>query len=170
MKNINEVITDPKIFLDELFRRLEEVGFNADPYFMDHICFRVGTPEEYETKKVEMAALGNLLVESMVNGRMIATYKLHSPIAYKNRLIDVVELPAPKPGSHYESGLEHVEFVTTENLHDFVKKHPGQKFETGGIDKKFNADITLRLGDYCIRFHNQTLEEVIEIEKGMANV
>ena len=89
----------------------------------------------------------------------------HSPILYKGRKIDVLELPAPKPGHSYASGLEHVEFVAKESLQSIVDAYPSCSFETQGINKEINADITLRLGEYCIRFHNQTLEDVIAQEK-----
>jgi predicted metalloenzyme YecM len=166
-KSLNEIISDPIIFLEKLFSMIDESGMNVDSYFLDHICYRVGTESEYSAKKAELLNLGTLLIESMVNGRMISTFKLHSPIIYKNRVIDVLELPAPKPGKTYESGLEHVEFVATHPLSEFLAKYPELDFEIFGINKALNADITLKLGEYCIRFHNQTLEEVIQAEKNV---
>ena len=172
MKSLSEVIGDPIIFLDEIFHRLEEIELDIAPYFLDHLCYRVGSEEEYQTKKSELEKLGNLLVESMVNGRLISTFKLHQAIAYKNRLIDVLELPAPKPDHAYKSGLEHVEFVTKDALQKIVDRYPQYNFEVFGIHKKINADITLKLGEYCIRFHNHTLEDVIkkEIQEEIKNV
>ena len=164
-KPLNDIITDPIVFLDKLFGMIDESGVNVDSYLLDHICYRVGTTDEYEIKKSELLDHGDLLIESMVNGRLISTFKFHSPIVYKNRKIDVIELPAPKPGKTYESGLEHVEFVATHPLSEIVEKYPKLNFEIFGINKAFNADVTLKLGEYCIRFHNLTLEEVIEAEK-----
>lgn len=163
-KALNDIITDPIVFLDRLFGMIDERGVNVDSYLLDHICYRVGTTEEYEVKKRELLDHGTLLIESMVNGRLISTFKLHSPIVYKNRNIEVIELPAPKPGKSYESGLEHVEFVATHPLSEIVEAYPQHEFEVFGINKAINADVTLKLGEYCIRFHNQTLEEVIEKE------
>ncbi len=167
MKTLAEVITDPVSFLDKLFGMLEDIELDVEKYELDHICYRVSSQGEYETKKTELAPLGELLIESMVNGRMIATYKLHEPITFKNRKIYLVELPSPKPNHSYVSGLEHVEFVTKEPLQKIIDKYPQYSFEAFGIHKKINADITLKLGDYCIRFHNQSLEEVIKLEKKM---
>lgn len=164
-KALNTIISDPKIFLDQLFSLIEKAGMSVDEYFLDHICYRVGSEAEYQQKKAELHEHGDMLIESMVNGRMIATFKLHSPILYKNRKIDVLELPAPKPGHAYASGLEHVEFVSKQSLQSIVDENPACIFETQGINKEINADITLRLGEYCIRFHNQTLEDVIAEEK-----
>ena len=169
MKNLNDIISDPQVFLEKLFGMIEDIDLNVEKYFLDHICFRVASLEEYHEKKAELLHHGEMLVESMVNGRMIATFKLHSPIVYKNRKIELIELPAPKPGHSYASGLEHVEFVTKEPLHKIVERYPQYAFETFGIHKKINADITLKLGEYCIRFHNQSLEDVIKEEIKLAN-
>lgn len=164
-KTLNDIITDPQIFLDEIFSEIEKSKIDVSDCYLDHICYRVATLSEYETKKSELSKLGELLIESMVNGRLISTFKFHSPIIYKDRKIDVIELPAPKPNKTYKSGLEHVEFVTTKTLKEFVELYPHLTFETSGIDKKINADVTLHFGEYCIRFHRQTLEDVIKEEK-----
>ncbi len=168
MKALNDIITDPHVFLEKLFGMIEDIDLDVDKYFLDHLCFRVASEAEYQEKKKELINHGELLIESMVNGRMIATFKLHSPIVFKNRKIDVLELPAPKPGHSYQSGLEHVEFVTKDPLQKIVDRYPQYAFEVFGIHKKINADITLKLGEYCIRFHNQTLEDVIKEEKKIA--
>jgi predicted metalloenzyme YecM len=129
------------------------------------LCYRVENVEEYEAKKALLKDHGDMLIESIVNGRNIATFKLHQPIVFQNRSIHLLELPSPKEGHSYKSGLEHIEFVTKEPLAKIVARYPQFAFETFGINKKINADITLKLGDFCIRFHNQSLEEVIAMEK-----
>ena len=163
--SLADIITDPHTYLEDLFGRLEALNLDVSPYYLDHICYRVATQAEYDEKKIALLTYADLIIESMVNGRMISTYKLHSPIIFKDRKIDVLELPAPKPGHTFESALEHVEFVTTGPLKDLVDKYSALPFQTAGIDKELNADITLKLPGLCIRFHNQSLEEVIEIEK-----
>ena len=167
--HLNDIISDPILFLSDLFDKLDDIGLDVEPFFLDHICYRVASLAEYETKKEQLKEHGKILIESMVNGRMIATFKLHTPILFRNRKIDVLELPAPKPNHAYASGLEHVEFVTKKPLQSVVERYPQYAFEVFGIHKKINADITLKLGEYCIRFHNQTLEEVIALENKMAS-
>lgn len=163
-KSLAEVITDPILFLEDLFSKLSDIDLDVENFELDHICYRVQSMEEYNIKKSELAPFGELLVESMVNGRLISTFKLQDPIVYKNRKIYLIELPSPKPAHSYKSGLEHVEFVTKQPLQKIVERYPQYSFEVFGIHKKVNADITLKLGDYCIRFHNQSLEEVIKKE------
>ncbi len=164
-KSLSDVIGDPIVFLEDLFSKIDDIELNVDKYELDHICYRVESIELYKTKKEELAHLGELLIESMVNGRLISTYKLYEPIVYKNRKIYLIELPSPKSSHSYSNGLEHVEFVTKDPLQKIIDRYPQYSFEAFGIHKKINADITLKLGDYCIRFHNQSLEDVIKLEK-----
>lgn len=167
MKTLAEIITDPIVFLDDLFSKIDEIELDVEKYELDHICYRVETLAEYKIKKAELTEVSTLLIESMVNGRLISTFKLYEPIVYKKRSIYLIELPAPKAMHSYPSGLEHAEFVTKEPLQKIVDRYPQYSFEVFGIHKKINADITLKLGDYCIRFHNQNLEEIINLEKRM---
>ncbi|MGZ3789959.1 MAG: VOC family protein [Bacteriovorax sp.] len=164
-KKLSEIIGDANVFLDDLFGKINDIELNVDNYELDHICYRVESIDQYNQKKEELIHHGELLIESMVNGRMISTFKLHEPIVYKKRKISLVELPSPKQGHSYKSGLEHVEFVTKEPLQKIIDRYPQYSFEAFGIHKKINADITLKLGEHCIRFHNQSLEDVIKLEK-----
>lgn len=166
MKSLNDSIGNAEAFLEKLFSMLEDIELDiVEKLELDHICYRVSTMEEYKTKKEELNSFGTLLVESTVNGRLISTFKLNEPIIFKNRKIFLIELPQPKNTFSYKTGLEHAEFVTREPLQKIVNRYPQFAFETFGINKKINADITLKLGDFCIRFHNQSLEDVIKLEK-----
>ena len=52
------------------------------------------------------------LTESMIGGRPISAFKpLKSIPVDEIRTVECIEVPCPKEGSYYESGLEHVEFV-----------------------------------------------------------
>lgn len=93
--SFEDIVGDPAPFLDRIFAGLASVGINVDSYMLDHVCYRVATEEEYESAKRKFEALGSrLLVENIISGRMIATYKLSKPYMYKGRAIDVVELPS----------------------------------------------------------------------------
>ncbi len=162
---LDDIIGNPLVFLEELFSRINDIELDVTPYFLDHICYRVESVSDYKLKKEQLMLHGELLIESMINGRLISTFKLHTPIEFDKRKIELLELPAPKAGHAYKAGLEHAEFVTTTPLQKIVAKYPQYAFEVFGIHKKINADITLKLGNFCIRFHNQSLEDVIKFEK-----
>lgn len=131
----------------------------------DHACFRVKTMEEYSTFKTRFQLIGDLLIESMVGGRMISTFRLHSPLIGKHYETDILELPQPKVGTDYETGFEHLEFVIDSSFESFSNTHPDVEFDWKGTHKDFNPELRMQLGKYSVKFHHQTLEKVIEIEK-----
>ena len=90
------MIEDYRRFLDMILGIIEIVGIDVRGYELDHMCWRVETEEQYEEYKEELSKMGELLVESEVKGRMISVYKLDKPLVYGERVIDVIELPAPK--------------------------------------------------------------------------
>ncbi len=164
MDELKKIIGDYDIFLDSVFAMIEDIDLDVEKLPVDHLCYRVETLNEYEEVKNLLSPLGHLLTEAEINGRPISTFKLHQAIVYKNRSIPMIELPAPKEEKAYKSGLEHLEFVTKEPLQKIVNRYPMVAFETYGIHKKVNPDITLKLGAYCIRFHNDDLETIIKKE------
>jgi len=165
MSPIETPITSPTTFLDKLFSSLAEVHIDVSTFFLDHICYRVETAEEYERYKNMLADYGTLLSETMVSGRLISTYKLHEPIVYKDRRIPLLELPSPKPGKHYSKGLEHAEFVIDTSFENFMAMYPEVQFETKDLKKEINPDIRISFDGYSVKFHQQSLEEVIKFEQ-----
>jgi len=104
MHPIYQLLGDPTPFLDQIFSFLKQAGINMSTNELDHICYRVETIDRYLLLKEELDQLGTLLVESNINGRAIATYKLHQAITYQKRTISCIELPSPKEGSFYSEG------------------------------------------------------------------
>ncbi len=163
------MLPDHHPFLDELFRRLTDNSGALDHLFIDHICYRVETDARYRELREYLLQQGNtLLVESIIGGRSIATFKLSTPLPYGNRRIPLLELPAPKPGSFYPEGYEHVEFVTDRPLVAFCDQLPAllavpaANYDRKGLSKARNADLRVKLGDgYNVKFHEQSLEAVI---------
>ena len=134
---------------------------------MDHICYRVASKKRYEELKATLLQEYELLAESMIKGRPICTFKMSQGFEYYDRLVDVLELPSPKEGKPYEEGYEHVEFVLDEDFTSFMNRYPHITFDQSGMGKPLNADIRVQLGKFAVKFHLQSLERVIEIEKKM---
>lgn len=164
-------------------------SINQYSYVPDHVCWRTETLEEY-TKLVTALSSSDdwtMLVESDVGGRSIATFQMKVGISFgsdgngdgdgnddtnEHRMIDVVEIPAPKEGSPYESGLEHVEYVisikgdnddeegrsrsalvTSSPLNDhahqelltgFMDTFPDIKWNTKAKAKEINPDVSTK--------------------------
>ncbi len=165
MIELDNILGESSEFLDAIFKNLAIYGIDVSKFELDHICYRVATKNEYLSTKQNLLKIGNILVESDVNGREITTFKLNQPIVYQSRIITILELPSPKMNSHYESGFEHVEFVIDGNLEDFQLKYPKIDFDKKAMKKTFNRDLRISFGAISVKFHEQSLERVIEIEE-----
>ena len=153
-------------FLSETFKLLAKHEVDLKGLTIDHVCYRTLTEENYTKIKKYLRSYGKLLVESMVGGRMIATYEFNYPVEFQGFVIPLIEVPAPKVGSHYREGFEHIEVVISESFESFMTKYPKLKFDISAQDKELNAEIRIKLDQFIsVKFHHQSLKEVIEIEQ-----
>ena len=129
--SIYQLLGDFNPFLDRIFQYLSAKKVDVKRYELDHICYRVETEERYQALKKSLTSIGELLTESQIGGRAIASIKLKKPIVYKDRKIWVIELPAPKKGSFYKEGFEHVEFVIDVPFEAFL--FPGFRFQKNPV-------------------------------------
>ncbi len=157
-------LPQPGPFLEQLLAELDQLRVEVKGLHLDHLCYRVGTTERYALLRQALATDAELLAETMIGGRPIATFRLHEPIIHDQRAIQLVELPAPKPGSPYAEGWEHAEFVVDEDLLLFTQRYPHVNWDLTDLDKPLNADVRLRLGDISVKFHRMALDEVIKRE------
>ena len=177
---LEEFIDESAPFLNEICTHLTESNIDVSHLELDHICYRVPTTDLYEQHKRQFIQHGVLLSEAHIAGRPIATYKLKTPIIYQEitpltnntsqlleRQIYLIELPAPKEPNSYSQGFEHAEFVLTEPFASFIAKHPAVKFNTNAMTKKHNPDISLKFPTCSIKFHLQSLEDVIKYEQAV---
>ena len=149
-------------FLSHIFHTLETLKIDVSRLELDHLCYRVETWERYETLKKMLETEAELLKETMINGRPICTYKLKDPIRYEAREIWVLELPAPKEGSPYQEGFEHVEFVIDTSFAEFMNLYPHISFDTKAMGKTINPDIGIEHDCARVKFHQKSLEYVVK--------
>ncbi len=165
INSFEELIAASFPFVNTLLKDLQTAEIDVSGLEMDHICFRVEHTHQYDALKSILSKHSVLLVEQNINDRLIASYRLFEPIVIEDFSIEVLELPAPKKGSPYAMGYEHVEFVTGHLLEDFLLKYPNLKWDLSGINKKTNRDIRLRFDSgFSVKFHEQSLEKVIQVE------
>lgn len=158
---MTHLLGDPSPFLDRVFAALAQDDIEVGDYELDHLCYRVATETRYAELRTALLPLGELLTEKLINGRPIASFKLHQPLVYQDRKIDGLELPSPKPGSPYPEGYEHVEFVVPEGLEAFRARYAHLPFDTKGLHKAINADLRRAYAGFSVKFHEQSLEYVI---------
>lgn len=149
------------IFLDKIFLNLELSNVDVSSYELDHICYRVSSIENYIIIKKYLYDKSELLSENIVSWRKIATYKLFEPIKYKNREINLIEIPAPKIWSNYEDWFEHVEFVIDISFEEFINKYQKLNYWLDSLNKKINPELKLLFWDCSVKFHHYNLEYVI---------
>ena len=151
-------------FLNSFTSELDRTGLSIDIEEIDHLCLRVTNLSEYESWKAELAGLGTLLTESYINGRPIAVFKLLRPIKSADYWIDVIELPAPKPGRSYSFGFEHIEAVCKFPLENLLARRSELPFSLDNFHAPINRDVQLKLASGLVKFHDQSLEEIIKDE------
>jgi predicted metalloenzyme YecM len=155
-------------FVGRVIEQLRTNGVDVGTLLLDHVCYRVETDEEYRASCDFLSELGKLLVESIVGGRLISTYKLIEPVVTADgRHISVIEVPMPKHGNKsYSRGWEHAEFVLPDSVSiaQFQTLHSSLRWDESGARKLRNADIRLAIGNSSVKFHKQALEFVIEEE------
>lgn len=160
------VVGEAPAFIEAVLEELKRLKVNVCDLLIDHVCCRAGSAEDYQRLRREFSHLGELLTEADVNGRPIATFKLHAPLRVEARRIFLVEIPAPKPGKNYATGLEHCEFVTPDDFEIIIASAPTLPWDRSGMTKAGNAELVLPLQHgRCVKFHHQSLEVVIEAEK-----
>ncbi len=161
-----ELISAMGDFCRTMLDELRELGLVGQAIEMDHACYRVSTGEKYEALKLELESCAILLSEAFVNGRPIASYQLHTPIKVDDEFtVEVLELPAPKPGRNYSDGFEHVEVVLKVPLEIFMAQHPDLRFDTGNQHAAINRDVAVKLKGGVVKFHETSLEQVIAQEQ-----
>ena len=90
--------------------------------------------------------------------------------------IPCIEIPSPKPGRYYVSGLEHIEIVIGDEasspidcklyLTNIMTNYSEVQFDVNAIDKHINADISIKLqNNISVELHMCPLLEVCEYEK-----
>ncbi|MEX1112713.1 MAG: VOC family protein [Candidatus Andersenbacteria bacterium] len=166
MSSLKEIIGDYDSFLDEILALIAEEGFKTEDLAqLDHVCYRTVSYSNYEQKKKELKTVALLLGETVVNNRPIATFRLIEPIIHNRWRIDAIELPAPKPGSKYLEGLEHVEFVIFDDMQKFVAKYSHKQFDLRSVKRGINPELGFDLGKYSVKFHLLNLPTVIYLEE-----
>ena len=163
MIQLTDILPSPSTFLENLFKEIQELSIDISRFECDHICYRIETIERYIELKKEFEKIGEFLSEEIVANRPISTFKLFEPIVYKYKIISCIELPAPKKGSFYKEGWEHIEFVIDTSFDEFMVKYSNLRFNTSSVDKKINPEISLKLENGSIKFHHFTLEYVVKV-------
>jgi predicted metalloenzyme YecM len=162
--NIKQIYFDGNEFLKNLFDHVIE-NVNLNKIEIDHLCYRVNSNDIYYKYKEKLKKIGELISDEIISGREISTFKLIKPFEYKDIKVYLLELPSVKEGSFYKEGFEHFEMVIDESFKDFMDDNSQLEFITKDINKTINADVQVKFSKGKVKFHHQSLEEVIKLER-----
>lgn len=152
-------------FVAAMLTNLAKDGITPHPGSIDHLCYRAETQQSYHQAMRLLNQWGGFLSENQIGGRPVSVFLLDRAVNVGDHSINCIELTAPKHGSAYVEGFEHIEVVVTQPLTALIQRYPQLNFDSKGLTKSFNADLRLRYPDGSVKFHNLPLPEVIELER-----
>jgi len=152
--------------IDVVDRKLRLLGISSSEAKLDHVGYKCSSAEDYLQRKQDISKDLELVYEGSVRGSNLGIFKYAEPIKYKNADILGVEFIMPKDGEVSESFWEHVEYVVSGNLFEFVEKHPNVTWDTAAIDKSVFPKVAIRFENgTCAKFHvENVMDEVAKFE------
>jgi predicted metalloenzyme YecM len=133
----------------------------------DHICFKCGTPEEFEALRKLFEPESEFIYQSIISKRRIAVIKFKQLLETTLGQIWLLELSDQKPDGSQASGFDHIEiYPRTGTLTDLVQEleSKGAVFEKVVRPHHTTFDLTLESG-FKIRLEEEALIEKIKREE-----
>lgn len=141
-------------FVGNIYLELSKLGIDVLDLTFDHFGYQTSSSDDYELIKNKLLNDGQLVSENIVGGRRVGIFKLNSPLFYKEKSVDVVELVEPKIDQVCESKLDHVEFVINNSFDWYLDKYPKVNWDLSAKDRKEFSKLQLRLdGGEGVKFH-----------------
>ena len=146
----------------------------SDEAEVDHACWRVETGKAYELASCAALQDGaELLGEAMVGGRPVSVFRLREPLDVGTHRIRLLELPAPKKGSAYATGWEHVEVALgsddkLEALAAQLRATSALKVNWRNWTRSSNREVRVTppgLPNFRVAFHARPLDQVLAAER-----
>lgn len=163
--DLTKILGDYPLFVSTLLSGLDKAGIKYDGFTIDHICYRTETQEGYEMMKEGLKEVSSAFLENSHGGRMISKFLLKEPLSVRGYKIPLIELPAPKAGRFYESGLDHFEMVVGDGFSEFANKHMNlwTSFDDVSVHNK-TVSLTFEDNWKTVKFHKLPLTEVLKLE------
>jgi len=162
----------------------EQASIRADALWCDHVALRVNDIATAESLLAEFKQRGEIISDSIINGRPIYIIVLAEPVTLGDWQIDCVELPFP--AKHYpQQGWEHIELVLPGNATTMLELEQALALVNPNIDTVLandrsikvkrsapqaagetlaNPTIAFKQGDICIKVHSAGIKAVVASE------
>jgi len=163
---------------------LEQSDANTAALWCDHVALRVNDIATAESLLAEFKQRGEVISDSIINGRPIYIIVLTEPLILGNWQIDCVELPFP--AKHYsQQGWEHIELVLPGNASNMLELERALHLINSNIDSVLANDTSIKIkrsapqaegetlanptiafkqGDICIKVHSAGIKAVVASE------
>ncbi len=163
----------------------QRLGLNELPLVCDHAAVRVNDLSTAQALLTQWQERGEIISDSIINGRPIYIIALDKPLLLGNWKIDCVELPFP--GKAYpKQGWEHIELVLPGNAATMAELEQALHKINPAIDEVLatdsaikvkhsapqatgesiaNPSIAFKLDNICIKVHGADIKSVVASEK-----
>ena len=146
---------------------LQNSGIDVSLFrFIDHICYRCISQDNYGNMKQQLSKYAILLDESLIGAREVSIWKLINPFIVLWGIIPCIELSAPKLDNTHPEWWEHIEIVL-DDLDSFYSQYKQFITETKWFTKTKNLDIEIEFphtriwGQLAVKFHEDSIENII---------
>jgi predicted metalloenzyme YecM len=162
----------------------EKSNLKSDALWCDHVALRVNDIAIATSLLAEFKQRGEVISDSIINGRPIYIIVLDEPLQLGYWHIDCVELPFP--GKHYpQQGWEHIELVLPGNATTMAELEQSLRMVSPNIDAVLASDSSIKIkrsapqaagetlanptiafkqGDICIKVHSAGIKAVVASE------
>lgn len=162
----------------------ERSNLKSDALWCDHVALRVNDIAIATSLLAEFKQRGEVISDSIINGRPIYIIVLDEPEQLGDWSIDCVELPFP--GKHYpQQGWEHIELVLPGNATTMAELEQSLRMVSPNIDAVLASDSSIKIkrsapqaagetlanptiafkqGDICIKVHSAGIKAVVASE------
>ncbi len=155
-------ISDSQQFLENLFEQLAMTDINVSRLPLDHLAYQADSAEDYIEVKNEFSKVAALANESLVHGRKVAIFKLHTPLKFMHYSIPVLEVLERKPGDTFPAGFQHAEFVADMPLEKFAAKYSITNWDKSSLNETQFAHLKLHFPNgLTVKFLKAPILELI---------
>lgn len=134
-------------FIEKVYKILLQLGIDTSKISIDHVGYQADSAEDYDQQISHINESSIQMSESIIGGRRVGIFKLHTPLTYEGKSFSVIEIFEPREGQEVKSAWEHVEFLAAGTLEEFISEYPKIHWDTSVINREEFPMLILKLGD-----------------------
>lgn len=168
-------------FVEEMTQLVLQLFNEVPEYPFDHAAVRLNSNDAVDALVASLAPISECLSNKLINGRPILLFRLHRPLYFGQKPIDLLEVPYPGKKLYPKEGWEHVEMVFPCNAKDtdtLVQslQQAFPRLKTALTQPKYrtkvsqpsdgqealpNPTLAIKSNEICFKIHPYSLSEII---------